>query len=469
MVNALSGSTVPLTAVNSVIVVGGGLAGLRTGQSLRSLGFTGKIVLVSLEAHAPYDRPPLSKKILVNEAPVDLATDFSADLESIFDEFLHLHRAVALSESAQGITVKLEPVTSPQHFEGADLAPATFDVSADVVVLALGAQPVMPSHWNGIHTLYSWEDTEKLRAHLHMPPCEDGKTTDLLIIGSGWVGTEIAGIAQDQGLKVSVVEAESTPLLRQVGEKVGARIAQWFAQSGVDLHTNSYVTSVGIQGPDVVVTGTGSSGAGSHGSSDWVTKSKLVLSAVGVQPSTSWLPSHFARTAQGALLTDEWGHVLIESPRQMASSRVFSVGDSAQRADPIHGHVSGGHWNLALTDPERIALAITSIGGPTPIPPATPTPYVFSTQFGHEIALFGIPQPANDDVIFRDYPDGGWTALYVKQVQEQHDSVKASGIFTCDAPRDAATARKILRDGEIPVNNPNLLSQVEIPLKRALL
>ncbi len=538
-----SASTLPVSQIGSVLIVGAGLAGLRTAQALRGHGFTGHITVIGAESHAPYDRPPLSKHLFDNDSPVFLSSDIGADLHTLADQVLLGRRVVELIPQPSGWRVGSVPATFNDDIESSDESPAsqrgsaplpggsfahagiptdswpTNDMKpeaaehlADAVVLALGAAPVILPSLEQAVTLHTWDDAHTLRsiltarvsspAQVSLAPASHPDTRgpldqhsiaslpdvpavaascdihDLLIVGAGWIGVELAAVARAQGLSVCVVEASSAPLERHLGVEIGERIAEWIHENHGELLTDSQVRMVDTDANGVsrvlVVNGTGD---------ERELRARAVVSAIGARPATTWLPNYIVTSAHGAVLTDPRGQVYLE-PNALPTNlnalpkHLYAVGDCAIREDAVHGRVTGGHWAVALNDPERIAAALT--GSDLSIRPAAP--HVFSTQFGHDVNLFGTPDLDHDKVIFRDYPDGSWTALYVRPDEappsvSETDSAQPTGaitgyperwlvdaVFTVDAPRDASQARKLTANGPFSITAVNA-TDLSLPLK----
>lgn len=430
---------VPVTAIESVIVVGTGLAGLRTTSALRTQGFTGTITVIGTEPHLPYDRPPLSKKLLAHSEPVFLHDDLGVLLHDLTPHVLthHTVTSVRLSDESSGsqrsaITVEAVSQRPDHDRQEDDHLEHTKIFTADALVLAVGSSPRIPAHWAGTHTLYTWEDAVKLRSAL-----ESSTNQNVVIIGAGWIGAELATVAKLHGHSVTVVEAQSTALAVQLGHDMGARVSTWYQEFGVNLMTATSVNRVSIQ-PNSQRLITLDSGQ--------TLSADIVITAIGAAPSTSWLPEDFPRNQIGAIKTDQWGRVHVPGH---TTGHLFAVGDCAEREDAQFTTVPGGHWNIALQDPERIAAAIT---GATELP-RTPAPQVFSTQLGREINLFGLPNVHQDAVHIRPgVTDNGqdWVGLYVNESPNSdvpEGKALVTGIFTVNSPRLASQARKLMASG----------------------
>ncbi|WP_051639731.1 NAD(P)/FAD-dependent oxidoreductase [Cellulomonas sp. URHE0023] len=389
----------PAALPRSVLVVGGGLAATRTVAELREREFDGRIEVLCAEGVAPYDRPPLSKHLLDRPTPTWLRDEIGADLQALADE-------VHLGTPARGLRVT---------GTGVEVQAADGSRTADAVVLATGAHAVLPPGWEAALTLHTAADAEVLRTAL-VPGVR------LVIIGAGWIGAEVATVATAAGVDVTVLEATGDPLGAALGPVVGAFTAPWYASAGVHLRRGAHVVEVGSNGV-ALADGT-------------LTPADVVLAAIGARPTTAWLGSALPQEPDGSLRVDEH-HVVLGAPR-----RVRAVGDVALRRSPRHGWVPGGHWDGALRGPTDLVADLLGAGGPA----SDPAPYVFSTQLGHELALFGV-RHVDDEVLLRGDPAGGdgWSALWFRPGTET-----VSAILTVDRPRDVGAARRLFTAAGLP-------------------
>lgn len=409
-------------AVRSVVVVGAGLAGARTVHELRAAGFDGTVTLLGAEGVAPYDRPPLSKELLARPEPVWLADDLALDLSGA---------DVRLAEPATGLVV--EPGA------GVRVRTAAREVAADAVVLATGSVPVRP--WPGALVLHTLEDAAALRA-------TTGPGRRLVVVGAGWVGAEVAGVAAAAGTEVTVVEAGPAPLAAALGAHVGALTEPWYAAAGIALRTGTAVA--GVTGPGDP--GAGVPGAGAPGrrvvlASGEELVTDAVLAAVGARPATAWLV--------GALPLGPGGAVEVDGALRVPGTggRVLAVGDVAARHSARHGRLPGGHWDGALREPAIAVATLLGLRDPD-APPEDPAPYVWSDQLGHHLAAYGVPGPT-DDVELRGDPAGAFTAVWSRPAATADAEVTA--VLAVDRPRDVAAARRLFGGPTLPRLDPAAL------------
>lgn len=399
--------------VTDVLVVGAGLAGTATVAELRRRGFTGSVRVLGAEPVAPYDRPPLSKQLLERDSPRWLADEIGADLLQLADD-------VRLAEPATGLDL------SGRHPQ---VRTAHAVYPARTVVLASGSRALTPAGWQGAARLQTFADAAELRATL-------GRAHRLVVIGAGWVGSEVAGVAAAAGHDVTVVEGRAAPLGL---DAVASRTSSWFEASGVRLLLSTQVAAVR---PGAVELTDGRTLA-----------ADLVLAAVGAAPATEWLAGTLPRTADGRLLVDERMRVL-DGPTGAGRADVRALGDVATRRSARHGWVRGGHWDAALRGARTLAADLTKAAEA----PDDPAPYVFSQQLGHDLALFGTPS-AHGEVVLRE-SGRSWSALWVRD-----GALEAA--LVVDHPREVGAVRRLMSGPTLPRIDPEQARDPGRPLTAA--
>ncbi len=333
--------------MKTIAVVGASLAGLSATRSLRDQGFEGRIVVVGDEAHAPYDRPPLSKDFLagtVSEEDLELATPEDDELRA---EWRLGNPAAALDAG-----------------DGAVVLDDGERIVADGVVLATGARAKnLP--WNlpkGVHTLRTLDDARALRDELVVG-------TRLVVIGAGFIGSEIASTALGLGVEVDVVEAAPVPLLKALGAEMGEVCAGLHATKGVRLHTGA--TLAELVGREKVTAVRLSDGR--------ELPADVVVVGIGAEPCVEWLRGSGVDLDDG-VVTDARGLTNVPG--------VVAVGDCANS----HRNFLGAprrmeHWTNALQQP---VVAVSALLGRNYVPPAHhEVPYFWSDQYGHKIQFAG--------------------------------------------------------------------------------
>ncbi|QCB92994.1 NAD(P)/FAD-dependent oxidoreductase [Cellulomonas shaoxiangyii] len=396
-------ATSPHAPPVDVLVVGAGLAAAQTVAALRSHGFAGDVRVLGAEDVPPYDRPPLSKHLLDRTEPAWLTDELGLDLHGLADD-------VRLGVAARGLRV--EPGRP-----GAAVLTDEGEHRASCVVLATGSHAVGVPAWPSALTLHTAADADRLRTAL------DGGPRRLVVVGAGWIGAEVAGVAAAAGHHVTVVEARDAPLATGLGGRIGALTVPWYAAAGVDLRTRAQVTDVGDAGVRLL-DGT-------------VLPADVVLVAVGARPATAWLADALPLHG-GAVPVDESYRVLAPAG---PLDGLLAVGDVALRRSARYGWVPGGHWDEALRGPDllvRRLLATDDDGSEL-------TPYVFSTQLGHDLTLFGLPAADDAPVVLGDPADGGWSVLWSRGTDGP-----VTAALTVDRPRDVGAARRLLAGPDLP-------------------
>lgn len=355
-----------------LVVVGASLAGLRAVESARRAGFSGAITLVGTEEHLPYDRPPLSKEFLTSEDLLPAPT--LRDLTVLRDE---LHIDLRLGVAATGLDTTERTVwvgTDPLSYTG--------------LVLATGATPrTLPGseHLAGVHTLRNIDDARKIRAAL-----DAGART--VVVGAGFIGSEIASSARQRGSTVTVVEAMSTPLARPVGEQMGAVLAGLHERHGTTLRCGVGVEAIeGAIRVEAVrlVDGTR-------------IDADLVVVGIGVAPTIDWLATSGLELGNG---------VECDKTLQTSAPGVYAAGDLASWPNPVFDtRMRLEHWTIAA---EQGGVAGRHAIDPTAATAYSTVPYFWSDWYGKRIQFVGIAAAADEvKVVAGDVEGDTFLALY---------------------------------------------------------
>ena len=346
-----------MTDSGRVVVAGAGLAGWRTAEELRARGFDGPITLIGAEPRPPYDRPPLSKKVLTEP---DLDPSLKADFAAFDVDFRPAEAAVGLGE---------------------DLVTDRGAYSFDHLVLATGALPVTLPGEGRQRVLRTYDDALALRDLLR-------PGLRLAIVGAGWIGAELATAAVAHGSQVTVVEAGPAPLAGAVGAPVGAQTARWYAEAGVDLRVATAVEAVRPGGLALV-------------GGEWIAADEIVT-AVGVRPATRWLEGSGLRLENG---------VAVDAGLRASRPGVYAVGDCAAFESRRFGRrLRFEHWDVALHAPEVVAANV--LGGDEAY---DPVPYFWSEQFGRMLQYVGYHGVAESLVWRGDPAEPTWAACWLAE------------------------------------------------------
>ncbi|MET8698898.1 FAD-dependent oxidoreductase [Kitasatospora sp. NPDC004723] len=394
-----------------VVVVGAGLAGAQCAAVLRRDGWQGRITLVGEEPHAPYDRPPLSKDVLLGKAD---STALDLDFAELGVELLTGRRATGLTAGGPGGAGLLHTDAGDEPY--------------DALVIATGAEPRALPGAERAHLLHTLDDALALRALLR-------PGLRLVLVGAGWIGAEVATAARAAGCEVTVVEAGPAPVPGALPAEVGRAMAAWYAEAGVDLRCGTGVAAVE---PGAVLLADGS-----HLPAD------EVVVGIGARPATGWL-------AGTGVALDAAGAVLVDERLRTTVPGVLAAGDCVSYPSARSGaRLTVQHWDHALQSGE--AVAATLLG--TDAPPYDPVQYFWSEQFGR-MAQYAGRHGAGDELLWRGSPsDAGWSVLWLRD-----GALRA--LLAVDRPRDLTQGRRLIERGA--VLDPARAADPAVPLKSAL-
>ncbi len=328
------------------MVVGAGLGGLRTAESLRAEGFSGRISLVGDEPHEPYDRPPLSKQILAGQWPEERAVLHRGELADL-DISLYLGTSAV---AVDGAAVELTDGTRLRY---------------DALVVATGVRPRrlpgQPDHPE-LHVLRTLEDCRGLRGSL-------SRSRSLLVIGAGFIGAEVAATARTAGLEVTMLEALPVPFARVLGEQMGQLCARLQTDNGVTVRCGVRLTELANS----------NGGIAARLADGSIVRADCGVVGVGTVVDGGWLAGLGVST-EGGLLCDATG--LVEG-----TSNVYAVGDVAAWRHPTVGDRPRiEHWTSAT---EQAAVVAQRIAGAESTRQADVVPYFWSDQYGLTLQLIG--------------------------------------------------------------------------------
>ena len=367
-------------ALRHVVVVGASLAGLRACESLREEGFDGTITLVGAEHEIPYDRPPLSKKVLAGEWEVErIRLRKADDFESLALALRLGVRATALDTHAR--TLSLDDGTT---------------VVYDGLILATGASPRrLPDQplLAGVVELRTLADSVDLRDRIA------GDTARVTVIGAGFIGLEVAATARALGCAVTVLEGAPSPLIRGLGVEMGAAVAGVHARNGVHLRCGVQVA--GLEGEGGQVTGV-RLGDGSLVASD------VVVVGIGVAPNTQWL------VGSGLTIGDG---IVCDATLSAGVPGVYAAGDCARWpnaafADFDDQEMRVEHWTNAAEQGAAAARNLLLVAGGGEAEPFSSVPFFWSDQFDSRIQFVGRAHGDDEVHVFAGSTDGAFAALY---------------------------------------------------------
>ena len=395
-----------LAPESTVVVVGASLAGLRAAEEIRHVGHTGPVIIVGDEVHAPYDRPPLSKQLLSGKWDVARIHHHAPDvLDTLGLEFRLGRRATGLDLDARTLHTD----------DGSELA-------FDGLIVATGATPRPLPGTEGqsaVRTLRTLDDCLAIRATL----LAAGDRARLVVIGAGFIGSEVAATCRTMGAEVTVVEALPTPLGRVLGEEMGEACAGLHRAEGVTVRAGTgveRVTSGPAGEPPVTV----------HLADGTELVADLVVVGIGVVPAVDWL--------EGSGLTLDNGVVCDE--RLFAADRVVAAGDLARWTHAGLGEqLRLEHWTNAAEG--GAAAARNLLAGTATAEAYEPVPFFWSDQYSTKIQVIGLPGPDDEVVVVEgSAEEGKLVALY-----RRGDRLRAALAFS--RPRQLMGYRPLLVAG----------------------
>jgi 3-phenylpropionate/trans-cinnamate dioxygenase ferredoxin reductase component len=350
-----------MTSEQTFVIAGASLTGAKAAETLRADGFEGRLLLIGAEPERPYERPPLSKDYLRGEAERDKLYVHEERFYAEHDIDLRLGRAVADIDLA-GSAVALD--------DGEWLR-------FDRLLLATGAEPrrltIAGSELNGVHYLRDTADSDALRERI-------GRGGAAVVIGAGWIGSEVAASARQRGLDVTVIEPAAVPLERVLGAEVGAIYRDIHADHGVRMLLGTGVEA--FEGETAVERVRTSDGR--------VLDCDFVVVGIGVQPRDGLASRAGIETGNG-IQVDE--HLRTSAPN------VFAAGDVANARHPFYGEpIRVEHWANALH--QGPAAARSMLGHDEPF---DRLPYFFSDQYDVGMEYSGFAR-SWDRVVFRGDP-----------------------------------------------------------------
>ncbi|KIS26901.1 pyridine nucleotide-disulfide oxidoreductase [Arthrobacter sp. SPG23] len=337
--------------LESIVIAGAGLAGATAARTLRSEGFGGRISLIGTELHHPYLRPPLSKEYLLGKA--------GEDAVPVAPEPWYAGNDVDLRLGVTVTAIEPGPHTARLSSGGS--------LDYDALLLATGALPrrlrLPGGGLEGVTTFRTLDDSRRLREQLS----QGGK--NVVMIGSGWIGMELAAAATAYGNHVTLIGLEDVPLAAAIGPELGTFFRTLHESNGVQFRLGA--TAAELRGDSgrvtAVVTGSGD-----------ILPADIVVVAVGVAPDTS--------LAEAAGLAIENG-ILTDASLRTSAPDIFAAGDVANAMHPFTGqHHRSEHWSNALNGGKIAAKSM--LGQDARL---ETIPYFYTDQYDISMEYSGFP------------------------------------------------------------------------------
>lgn len=354
------------------VIVGAGLAGARAAETLRSEGFDGRLILIGDEAERPYERPPLSKDYLRGEAD---------EKPFVHDEGFYAEKEIELWTSTPAVGI--DPASSELILDGDRRE------KFDRLLIATGSAPrrlpdVPGSDLDGIHYLRTLGDSERIGRLI-------GPGTRMVVVGSGWIGAEVAASARQKGSEVTMLEMDSVPLQRVLGPEVGAIYRDIHRDNGVEFIPETTVDRFeGTESVERVITRDGAE-----------IDTSFVVIGIGVAPRTDLTDTLGLKTDNG---------ILTDASLATSVPGVFAAGDVANAQHPHYErHLRVEHWANAYNQGPAAARAMLDQEVSY-----DEIPYFFSDQYDTGMEYGGYATEW-DEVVFRGDVDAReFIAFWVK-------------------------------------------------------
>jgi NADPH-dependent 2,4-dienoyl-CoA reductase/sulfur reductase-like enzyme len=385
--------------MGDVVIVGAGLGGLRTAESLRAAGHEGAITVVGDEPHLPYNRPPLSKEALASGIDVTgLQFRRKASVEDV--TWLIGTGAAACDLAARTVTLTDGTVLP---FDG--------------LAVASGIRPrrlPIPGPTQGRFTLRTVNDAEQVRTRLQ-------PGAHVIIMGAGFIGCETAATARTLGAQVAMVAIDEEPMIRPLGAMLGAGMRRRHAAHDVHFHLGHTIEA--FNGGDRVRSVSLSNGT--------ELPADVVIEAVGSITNVEWLAGNGLDLSDG---------LLVDSAMQVATdlAHVVAVGDIARHPNGLFDGIPRRieHWNMPTETGRRAGRTLAALlaGAEPDRTPFNALPSFWSDQFNHRLQSFGMPGIADSVELVDGSPDGPC-------IVEYHDASGIVGVVGIDRTPELAPYR----------------------------
>src|SRR5215211_4152627 len=354
------------------VIVGAGLAGGGAAATLREEGFDGRVLLIGAESQPPYERPPLSKEYLRGESPFEQALFQPPDFYGENDIETRLGVRVTRVDAGRK-EIELDNGES---------------VAYDALLVATGARnrrfPIPGLDLEGIYDLRTVADSDRIRA-------ESSYRHKAVVVGMGFIGSEVAASLRQSGVEVAVVDRNTVPLRRVFGEEVGRVVERIHRDHGTELIFEDKVAEFeGAGRVERVTTQRGHR-----------IECDFVVVGLGVEPVTELLAGTGVKTDNGVLV-DEYCRTSVEG--------IYAAGDVANHYHPVFGrHIRVEHWQNALKQGQ--AAARSMLGADEPY---QEIPWFWSDQYEHNLQYAGFHRDWDELVVRGSMEGRSFVAFYRK-------------------------------------------------------
>ena len=364
--------------METIVIVGASLAGVRAAETLRTNGFAGALTIIGAETHMPYDRPPLSKNYLAGDWDADrIALRKADDLSALNINWMLGTSATSLHTDSSVVTLA----------DGSQVPYDGLIIATGGLVRRLPNQPDIA----GVHVLRTLDDATALRDEL-------AEGVRVVVIGAGFIGLEVAATATKRGARVTVLEGLEAPLIRALGAETGTAIGAVHARNGVDIRCGVQVAS--INGDQCVSGVTLTNG-------DTI-EADVVVVGIGVAPATQWCSD------SGLTISDG---IVCDANLNAGPANVFVAGDVLRWPNGMFKDIEPTmrveHWTNAAEQGAMAAKNLLATLRNEPMEPYSAVPFFWSDQFDARIQFLGRAfESSTVDVVAGDVAAGRWCAMF---------------------------------------------------------
>jgi NADPH-dependent 2,4-dienoyl-CoA reductase/sulfur reductase-like enzyme len=348
------------STIQQFVIVGAGLAGAKAAETLRAEGFGGRIVLMGAESVRPYERPPLSKDLLLGKQK---------------DPYVHPEQWYAEHDIDLRLGLKVTRIDRAARVVHTDDGPVRYDK----LLLATGSSPrrlrVPGADLDGVRYLRTLADSEEIRRRL-------APGVHVVVAGAGWIGLEVAAAARAAGAQVTVVELAQLPLQRVLGDELGQVFADLHQAHGVSFRFGTTVQAIaGSSTVDSVVLSSGG-----------VLHADLVVAGVGISPVVDLAEQAGLAVSNG---------IRVDASLRTSDEHIYAAGDVANADHPLLGvPLRVEHWANALNG--GAAAARSMLGREVSY---DRLPYFYTDQYDLGCEYVGhVTRSQYDSVVFRGDP-----------------------------------------------------------------
>lgn len=388
-----------MTADSTFVIVGAGQAGGWTAKTLRDQGFEGRVVLIGDEPYPPYERPPLSKEVLLGDQPPESTYIWP---EGSWDEWnVELRRGVTVA--------RVVPADHAIELEGGER------LAYDRLMLTTGARVrkllVPGADLAGVHYLRTIPDTEAIRADI-------ARGGPIVVIGGGWIGLEVAAAARKQGAEVTVIETVDRLCARTLTAEFAAQLQHIHEGHGVAFRLGASVERF---------EGDGRIARAMLAGGEMVDAGAAVV-GIGIVPNVE--------LAQEARLEVDNG-IVVDDQGRSSDPDIFAAGDVTNLPIARLGRrVRLESWENAQNQGIAAAKAMLEVGEPY-----DEVPWFWSDQYDVNIQLIGLPEDWQETVVRGDRAANEFIEFYLKDG-------RIDGAAAMNNPRDVRFARRLMQAGK---------------------